>query len=230
MKVLVTGGAGFIGSHLVDVLIQRGYDVTIIDNISTSPIFLNKKATFIKGNLLDKKFVLSRINDFDYIFHFAANSNIRIGLDNTSIHLEQNILATYNVLEAMRINGIENIVFASSSTVYGNANIIPTPESYGPLIPVSLYGASKLACEALICSYVGTFEKKAWIYRLANIIGPRSRHGVIIDFFNKLKKNKRSMEILGNGKQKKSYLYVSECVNAIIESLKSRDQVNIFNI
>jgi UDP-glucose 4-epimerase len=130
----------------------------------------------------------------------------------------------------MRLNGIENMVFASSSTVYGNAGTIPTPESYGPLIPVSLYGASKLACEALICSYAETFGKKAWVYRLANIIGPRSNHGVIVDFFSKLKKNPGTMEILGNGKQKKSYLYVSDCVNAILSGLKSRDAVSIFNV
>jgi UDP-glucose 4-epimerase len=230
MKYIVTGGAGFIGSHLVDALIERGDDVTVIDNLSTPARFMNRKAALVRGDLLDRNFVSEKIKDVDFLIHFAANPDVRIGAEDPSVHMDQNVLATYNVLEAIRLNNIDNIVFASSSTVYGNANTIPTQESYGPLVPVSLYGASKLACEAMICSYAHTFGKMAWIYRLANIIGPRSNHGVIVDFFNKLNKNPESMEILGNGKQKKSYLYVSDCVNAILAGLKSKEQVNIFNI
>lgn len=230
MKYLVTGGAGFIGSHIVDTLVEKGNDVVIIDNFSASGRFVNKKAVLIKGDLLDKRFTTSKIKDVDCVMHFAANPDVKIGTENPSIHLNQNVLVTYNVLEAMRLNGIENLVFASSSTVYGKAKTLPTPESYGPSIPVSLYGASKLACEALICSYASTFGKKAWIYRLANIIGQRSDHGVIIDFFNKLKTNPNRLEILGNGKQKKSYLYVSDCVNAVLAGLESKEQVNIFNV
>lgn len=167
----------------------------------------------------------------DVIYHLAANPDVRLGAENTRIHLEQNIIATYNVLEAMRINEQQNIVFTSTSTVYGEASIIPTPEEYGPLIPISLYGASKLACEALITSYCGSFDMKSWIFRFANIVGERSTHGIIIDFINKLKDKPEFLEILGNGKQRKSYLHVSDCVDAILSALENSDgMANIFNI
>jgi len=144
---------------------------------------------------------------------------------------DQNITATYNLLEAMRKSDVPNIVFTSTSTVYGEATIIPTPEEYGPLIPISLYGASKLACEALITSYCHTFDMNSWIFRFANIIGDRSTHGIIFDFINKLKINSEQLEILGDGRQEKSYLHVSECIDAILFAVKnSRDAVNIFNV
>jgi len=150
---------------------------------------------------------------------------------NTKVYFDQNITATYNLLEAMRKNKVPSIAFTSTSTVYGEASVIPTPEEYGPLIPISLYGASKLACEALITSYCHTFDMNSWIFRFANIIGARSTHGIIFDFINKLKNNPEQLEILGDGRQEKSYLHVSECVNAILFAVENcSNSVNIFNV
>ena len=230
MKVLVTGGAGFIGSHLVDRLVENN-NVTVIDNLSSGKEeFVNEKAVLIKEDLLNSDKISKHFKNIDIIYHLAANPDVKIGAENTRIHLEQNIIVTYNVLEAMRKNNIKKIVFTSSSTVYGSAPM-PTSESYGPLKPESLYGASKLACEALISSYCHTFGMQSWIFRFANIIGERSTHGVIYDFINKLKENPKELEILGNGKQEKSYLHVKECIDAMIFAVKnSNENVNIFNI
>jgi len=230
MKILVTGGAGFIGSHLVDRLVETN-DVTVIDNLSSGKEeFVNEKAVLIKEDLLNSDKISKHLEDIDTVYHIAANPDVKIGAENTKIHLEQNIIATYNVLEAMRKNNIKKIAFTSSSTVYGSAPM-PTPEDYGPLKPESLYAASKLACEALISSYCYTFDMQSWLFRFANIIGERSTHGVIYDFINKLKKNPKELEILGNGKQEKSYLHVKECIDAMIFTVKnSNENVNIFNI
>jgi UDP-glucose 4-epimerase len=161
----------------------------------------------------------------------AANPDVRLGASDTKIHFNQNILATYNLLEAMRKNSVKKVAFTSTSTIYGEAHIMPTPENYGPLLPISLYGASKLACEALITSYSHTFDMQAWIFRFANIVGPRSTHGITVDFIRKLQENPTQLEILGDGKQEKSYLHVSECVDAILFAIdKSKEDVNIFNI
>lgn len=165
------------------------------------------------------------------VYHVAANPDVKLGASDTKVHLDQNILATYNLLEAMRKGNAKKIAFTSTSTVYGEASVMPTPEDYGPLIPISLYGASKLACEALITSYSHTFDMQAWIFRFANIVGPRSTHGITVDFIKKLKENPGRLEILGDGKQEKSYLHVSECVDAILFAIeKSKEEVNIFNI
>lgn len=236
-KVIVTGGAGFIGSHMVDRLLSQDNEVTVIDNLSSGRIefigkyLKNPDFKFIKLDLLDLEKLKKAIQGADIIYHFAANPDVRLGAENTKIHLEQNIFATYNVLEAMRANKQQNIVFTSTSTVYGEATIIPTPENYGPLVPISLYGASKLACEALITSYCHTFDLKSWIFRFANIVGERSTHGIIVDFINKLRNNPSSLEILGDGQQRKSYLHVSDCVDAIMYAVKnSHEMANIFNI
>jgi len=236
-KVVVTGGAGFIGSYLVDRLLSPGNDVTVIDNLSSGRMgFIEhhlKDPTFkfINLDLLDLEKLKKAIQGADIIYHLAANPDVRLGAENTRIHLEQNIIATYNLLEAMRINKQQNIVFTSTSTVYGEAALIPTPENYGPLIPISLYGASKLACEALITSYCHTFDMRSWIFRFANIVGERSTHGIIVDFINKLKNHPGSLEILGDGKQRKSYLHVSDCVDAILFAVENSDEMaNIFNI
>jgi len=236
-KIIVTGGAGFIGSHLVDKLLSSGNEVTVIDNLSSG------KTEFIEHHIPDKNFKIIKldmlrleklqqvIRGADIIYHLAANPDVRLGAENTKVHLEQNIIVTYNLLEAMRMNKQQNIVFTSTSTVYGEASIIPTPENYGPLIPISLYGASKLACEALITSYCHTFEMKSWIFRFANIVGERGTHGIIIDFINKLKKDPHTLEILGDGQQRKSYIHVSDCVDAILFAVKnSHEMANIFNI
>lgn len=236
-KIIVTGGAGFIGSHLVDALIADGNDVTVIDNLSSG------KIEFIEHHEDDPNFKLEKldmlefeklkhaIKGADMVYHLAANPDVRLGEQNTRIHLEQNILVTYNLLEAMRMNKLQNIMFTSTSTVYGEASIIPTPENYGPLIPISLYGASKLACEALITSYCHTFEMRSWIFRFANIVGERGTHGIIFDFINKLRVNPRALEILGDGQQRKSYIHVSDCIDGILFAVKnSNEMANIFNI
>ncbi len=236
-KIIVTGGAGFIGSHLVDRLLLRGDEVIVIDNLSSGKMdFLrenidNPDFEFIRLDLLDLQEVKTTVKDVDAVFHLAANPDVRLGVSDTRVHLEQNVIATYNLLEAMRINKIKNILFTSTSTVYGEATLIPTPEEYGPLIPISLYGASKLACEALITSYCGTFDMNSWLFRFANIVGPRGTHGIIVDFINKLRKNPASLEVLGDGKQRKSYLHVYDCVEAILFAMEnSNEMVNIFNI
>jgi UDP-glucose 4-epimerase len=236
-KILVTGGAGFIGSHLVDRLIENGNRITVFDNLSSGKMeFIehhleNPDFTLIKGDLLDKEAIEKTCKDIDLVCHVAANPDVRLGASNTKVHLDQNILATYNLLEAMRKNNIKKIAFTSTSTVYGEANIIPTPENYGPLIPISLYGASKLACEAFITSYSHTFDMQAWIFRFANIVGPRSTHGITVDFIGKLRGNSNLLEILGDGRQEKSYLHVLECVDAILFLIEeSNEKVNIFNV
>ncbi|WP_410508088.1 NAD-dependent epimerase/dehydratase family protein [Methanosarcina hadiensis] len=236
-KILVTGGTGFIGSHLVDCLMKKGNRVLVFDNLSSGKMeFIehhleNPDFSFIKGDLLDAEAIETACKDIDMVYHVAANPDVKLGASDTKVHLDQNILATYNLLEAMRKGNAKKIAFTSTSTVYGEASIMPTPEDYGPLIPISLYGASKLACEALITSYSHTFDMQAWIFRFANIVGPRSTHGITVDFINKLKQNPHRLEILGDGKQEKSYLHVSECVNSILFAIeKSKGEVNIFNI
>lgn len=236
-KILVTGGAGFIGSNLVDRLMERGNRVLVFDNLSSGKMeFIkhhleNPDFTLMKGDLLDHEAIERACKDADMVYHVAANPDVKLGASDTKVHFDQNILATYNLLEAMRKTGVRKIAFTSTSTVYGEASIMPTPENYGPLIPISLYGASKLACEALITSYSHTFDMQAWIFRFANIVGPRSTHGITVDFIKKLKENPLKLEILGDGKQEKSYLHVSECVNAILFAIeKSNEEVNIFNI
>jgi UDP-glucose 4-epimerase len=236
-KIIVTGGAGFIGSHIADKLLSNNYRVTVIDNLSGGRMeFLEQNISnpdfeFRNVDLLEPAKLETAIKGADAVFHLAANPDVRLGPENTKVHLEQNIIATYNLLEAMRKNNVKNIFFTSTSTVYGEASVIPTPEDYGPLFPISLYGASKLACEALITSYCHTFKMNSWIFRFANIVGARGTHGIIVDFIEKLRKNPQSLEILGDGRQNKSYIHVSECVDAIMYAWEhSSDMVNIFNI
>ena len=219
------------------VFIEEENKITIFDNLSSGKIgFIEKHLgntdfTLIKGDILDNEVIEKACRDIDLVCHVAANPDVRLGASDTKIHFDQNILATYNILEAIRKNNIKKVVFTSTSTIYGEAHIMPTPENYGPLIPISLYGASKLACEALITSYSHTFDMQAWIFRFANIVGPRSTHGIIVDFIRKLRENPTQLEILGDGQQEKSYLHVSECVNSILFAIeKSGEDVNIFNI
>lgn len=236
-RILVTGGAGFIGSNLVDRLLEKGNSVIVFDNFSSGKIefvkqhFENPDFSLVKGDLLEPEAIEGVCKDVDMVCHIAANPDVRLGASDTKVHLDQNILATYNLLEAMRKSSAKKIAFTSTSTVYGEASVMPTPEDYGPLIPISLYGASKLACEALITAYSHTFDMQAWIFRFANIVGPRGTHGITVDFIKKLKENPCRLEILGDGKQEKSYLHVSECVDAILFAIgKSKEEVNIFNI
>ena len=228
MKALVTGGAGFIGSHVVDKLIEKGYEVTIYDNLSSGKAeFINEDAEFIKLDLVrDAKKI--KLKGFDEVWHIAANPDVRMGELAPEKIYENNIQATYNLLEAMRRDRVTKIIFASTSTVYGEAKI-PTQEDH-PTYPISIYGASKLACEALIFSYCHTFDMQSWIYRFANVIGRRSNHGVIFDFIQKLLKNPKKLEILGDGEQNKSYIYIDDCIDAIFFGLKAKEQINVFNI
>jgi UDP-glucose 4-epimerase len=241
-NVLVTGGAGFIGSHLVGHLISNGCNVVVFDNLSSGDINNlqiwkdSEQFEFVKGDLKNKGDIEGVLNEgIDLVFHFAANPEVRVGETDPLVHFNENLLATFNLLEAMRRSkNAKTIVFASTSTVYGEASILPTPEDYGPLVPISTYGASKLGCEALITSYAYTFDFRGLILRLANIVGPRSKHGVIFDFIRKLEADPNRLEILGDGKQKKSYLHVEDCVGAIIyvtkRFLENDKKVDIYNI
>jgi UDP-glucose 4-epimerase len=236
MSLLVTGGAGFIGSHLVEALLAEN-EVTVLDNFSSgkreflAPHQNNPNFHVIEADLLLPGALEKALNGVDMVFHLAANPDVKLGAENTRVHLEQNVLATYNLLEAMRKTRVNRIAFTSTSTIYGEATKVPTPEDYGPLLPISLYGASKLACEALISSYCHTFEMQSWIYRFANIVGERGTHGVLVDFVRKLRESPRELEILGSGKQKKSYLEVKDCVQAMLHCVQNSDgQINVFNI
>jgi len=233
----VTGGAGFIGSHLVDALIKRNAQVCVLDNLSNGLLenisrwFGHQKFEFIRGDLMNQDDVTRAIEDCEVVFHLAANPEVRLSSIAPSIHFEQNVVATYNLLEALRKSGIKELVFTSSSTVYGDASKIPTPEDYAPLKPISVYGASKLASEALISAYASTYGFRAVVYRLANIIGSRSRHGIIYDFIQKLRVNPRELEILGDGTQAKSYLHINDCIEGMLLGLeKSSSQFDVFNL
>ncbi len=226
--IVVTGGAGFIGSHVVDRLVEIDR-VVVLDNLSSGKLkYVNKSAEFYKVDLAYDD-IIDLIRGADEVWHIAANPDVRVGSVNPEEIYRNNVLATYRLLEAMRRVGVNRIIFTSTSTVYGEAKLIPTPEDY-PTHPISIYGASKLACEALIESYCHTFDFQAWIYRFANVIGKRSNHGVIYDFIMKLKKNPNELEILGDGEQNKSYIYIEDCVDAMFYGLKADDNVNIFNI
>lgn len=232
---LVTGGAGFIGSHLVDSLVNKGKKVRVIDNFSSGKMeFLshhNSNVEIIRCDLLDFENVSKAMAGIETVHHLAANPDIRLGTEVTDTDLKQGTMATYNILEAMRVNGVKNISFASSSAIYGEAKEMPTSEKYGPLLPISLYGASKIASETLITAWIGTFGGKAWIHRFANIVGPRGTHGVIFDFIHKLKKTPERLEVLGDGFQEKSYMSVHDCVNSMLHLIKKTDNdVNLFNL
>ncbi len=248
MNILVTGGAGFIGSHIVDRLVEKT-SVTVIDNLSNGDIKnVNKKARFIRKDI--NSITVSDLKDIETVFHLAADPEVRISADNPNSGFENNVTATFNLLEACRKADIKKLVFTSTSTVYGEANIIPTPENY-PCEPISNYGASKLACEAYLSSYANSYGIKATVLRYANIFGERSNHGVMYDFFHKLKKNKNDLnllqknkfkvlknesfsnelEILGNGKQEKSYLHVSDCVSATLLASEKQNKIyDVFNV
>ena len=236
MKCVVTGGAGFIGSHLVDRLMERGYDVTVIDNLSGGRLefiehhFPDDRFNFIKLDISDDR-QIKELEGADIVYHLAANPDVKIGAENTKAHVRQNVIATLNVLESMRECGVGKIAFTSTSTIYGEAAVVPTPEDYGPLMPISLYGASKLACEALISSFCYTFGMKSWLFRFANIIGDRSTHGVIYDFISRLRSDPSRLTILGDGRQSKSYLHVADCVDAMLLAVeRKKEPVNIYNI
>ena len=236
MRAFVTGGAGFIGSNLADHLLKRGDEVIVFDNFSTGQMqfvehnLKNPQYALIESDILDKASLTKAMHDCEIVFHFQANADVRGGMNNTSIDLEQNVIGTHNVLEAMKINDIRQIVFASSATVYGEPEQIPTPENISP-VQTSLYGASKYSAEALIQAYCEYFEMKSWIFRFVSFMGPRYTHGVIFDFLKKLKINPNELHILGDGTQRKSYLHVFDGIDAILMAIeKSHEKTNIFNL
>jgi UDP-glucose 4-epimerase len=237
MHVFVTGAAGFVGSHLVDRMLADGHSVTGYDNLSTGRMeFLadagrNDRFTLVRGDLLDTETLRRAIADSDLVFHMAANADVRFGLEHPRRDLEQNTIATFNVLEAMREHGVRTIAFASTGSVYGEATVIPTPEDAPFPIQTSLYGASKLASEGLIAAYAEGYGMRGFIFRFVSLLGERYTHGHVFDFTQRLLADPSRLHILGNGKQRKSYLYVGDCVEAIMTALESVDaKVKIFNL
>jgi len=235
-RAVVTGGAGFIGSHLVDRLLADGYEVAVWDNFAAGTMENlkhhkgNDRLEVFNVDIRDADRVEELMEGKDVVFHLAAHANIRKSLVNRRADLDHNVIGTLNILEGMVKHGVEDLVFASSSAVYGEARVIPTPEDYAP-IQTSLYGASKLACEAFAEAYTKLSDIKFWGFRFANVVGERCRRGVIWDFVHKLIDNPRELEILGNGKQSKEYLYVKDCIDGIMIGYRgTSDPVNIFNL
>lgn len=237
MKCVVTGSAGFIGSNLVDRLLVDGHQVVGIDDYSTGQRRFLERAVSSAGfrsfeaDLLDIAAVRDAIVGADIVFHLAANADLRFGADHPRRDLEQNTLVTHNVLEAMRLSGVKRIAFSSTGSVYGEATVIPTPEHAPFPLQTSLYGASKLAGEGLIAAYCETFGFQSWIFRFVSILGERYTHGHVFDFYKQLRADPGQLRVLGDGRQRKSYLYVQDCIDAILVAIdKAPDKVNIFNL
>ena len=233
----MTGCCGFIGSTMVDRLLLLGHHVIGVDDLSTGQYRFIENAVqyanfeFMKLDLLNLEELKSAFEDGDTVIHFAANADVRFGTDHPGRDLELNTIGTYHVLEAMRANGIKKIAFSSTGSVYGEANEIPTPEDARFPVQTSLYGASKAAGEGLIAAYCEGFGFQSWIFRFVSILGERYTHGHVFDFYQKLKADPTQLEVLGNGRQRKSYLYVQDCIDAILIAMdKAQDKVNIFNL
>lgn len=239
VHALVTGGAGFIGSHLCEELMKHGWKVSILDNFSSGSKDNIKhllsespgKIRLFLGDCTRANDLAKTLKSVDVIFHFAANPEVRLQLNDPKTCFRQNVYATYAVLEATRNSCVKKVILASTSTVYGDAKVVPTPEDYGPLEPISVYGASKLSSEVLVTAYAHTYNFDTLILRFANIVGPRVKHGIIYDFVKKLRKNPRDLEILGDGTQIKSYLYINDCVSAILVALNSMHEgIEVLNV
>lgn len=238
MRYFVTGGAGFIGSNMVDRLLSEPEnEVVAYDNFSTGrrefleEALKNPRFTLVEGDTLDEAAMTKAMAGADFVFHFAANADVRMGTEHPKKDLEQNTIATYHVLEAMRANGIRRIGFSSTGSVYGEAEVIPTPEDAPFPIQTSLYGASKLACEGLLAAYAEGFDYQVYIFRFVSILGERYTHGHVFDFVKKLQADPTKLHILGNGKQRKSYLYVKDCMEAILTVIRNaKEKVNIYNL
>ena len=237
MRALVTGAAGFIGSTLVDRLLAEGHEVTGLDNFSTGfRQFLegaraNPRFRLLETDLLDLDAVKQSMAGTEIVFHLAANADVRFGPERTRVDLEQNTIVTWNVLEGMRVNGVKRIAFSSTGSVYGEPEVFPTPEKAPFPLQTSLYGASKVAAEGMISAYATAFGFQAFIFRFVSILGERYTHGHVFDFYRQLLAHPERLDVLGNGLQRKSYLYVQDCVNAILlVAGKCTDAVNIFNL
>lgn len=233
-RVLVTGGAGFIGSHVVDALLERGAEVVVYDNLSTGfAEMVNPAARLVHADLLDQAALAAALEGCSFVFHLAANADIKDGLLHPRRDIEQNVLATHNLLEAMRARGINRIAFSSTGSVYGEAAVFPTPEDAPFPVQTSLYATSKVCGEGLLSSYAGGYGFECWIFRFVSILGPRYSHGHVFDFWRKLDEDPSSLHILGNGKQLKSYCHVEDCIAGIftaIERSRSPQRVHIHNI
>ncbi len=237
MKYFITGGAGFIGSNLVDRLLAHGDEVVAYDNLSTGfeKNLMNAKQNarfhLVVDDLLNKTALSQHMSGCEFVIHLAANADVRFGTQHPGKDLEQNTLATFNVLESMRRNNIKRIAFSSTGSIYGEPDIFPTPENAPFPVQTSLYGASKLACEGLIEAYCEGFGFEGYIFRFVSILGERYSHGHVFDFYRSLQLDPTKLKILGNGLQKKSYLYVQDCIDAIFAAIeRARQRVNIFNL
>jgi len=237
VRILVTGAAGFIGSNLVDRLLADGHEVIGFDNLSTGQMeFLSAASRspsfrFQEGDLLDPAAVDRASEGVDFVFHMAANADVRFGTDHPRKDLEQNTIATSNVLEAMRERGVKRIAFPSTGSVYGEPEIFPTPEDAPFPIQTSLYAASKLAAEGLIAAYCEGFGMEAHIFRFVSILGERYTHGHILDFYKQLRAHPEHLDVLGDGRQRKSYLYVQDCVDAILLAItRAKRKLNLYNL
>jgi UDP-glucose 4-epimerase len=237
VKCLVTGGAGFIGSNLVDRLLAQGHEVVVYDSfVSGKREFIrdaeaSPRFKLVEGDLSDTALLNAAMNGADFIFHFAANADVRFGTQHPDKDLKQNTIATFNVLEAMRANGVKKIAFSSTSSVYGEAKVIPTPEDAPFPVQTSLYAASKLAGEGLITAYCEGFGFQSWIFRFVSILGTRYTHGHVFDFVKKLRTDPNELHILGNGLQRKSYMDVEDCIDSImVATQRANEKVNIFNL
>ncbi len=236
----IVGGAGFVGSNMVEELMKRGARVVVYDNLSSGNYdFIkqyesNKEFRFIKADILDTKTLNDSIKEShpDTVIHLAANPDIRLSNIKTDLDLQQGTIGTYNVLEAMRLNDVKRFIFSSSSAVYGSIKVLPTPEDAGPLQPISLYGASKLACEGLVTAFSHLYGMDYYMFRFGNVIGKNLTHSVVIDLIAKLKKSgNKSMEVLGNGQQRKSFIEVSDIVNGILYVYtNSTERENLYNL
>ena len=219
---VITGGAGFIGSHLTETLLAQGQHVTVLDNLSNGQqdwlreMRSHSRFCFNQTDLRNPERLTEMLSGTDVVWHLAANTNMVIGAESTRIDIENGILSTYNLLEAVRKSTVNKLLFSSSGAVYGDIQRPPASEEYGPLLPVSLYGASKLACEALISAYCSLFGIRAWIFRFGNVLGARMSHGVIFDFIRKLKNDPSELEILGDGNAEKNYILAEEIVEGML--------------
>jgi len=237
MHYFVTGGAGFIGSSVVDRLLADGHKVTAYDNFSTglrqyvADAVKHSNFVLVEGDILDTENLAKAMAGCDFVFHLAANADVRFGTEHPRKDLEQNTIATFNVLEAMRSNGIKRIAFSSTGSVYGEAKVFPTAEDAPFPVQTSLYAASKLAGEGLIAAYAEGFGFQSYIFRFVSILGKRYSHGHVFDFYKQLKKDPSTLRVLGNGKQRKSYLEVQDCIDAMMLAIdKATDKVNVFNL
>ncbi len=234
---LVTGGAGGIGIHLVERLARDGARVRVLDNFSSGtrgnlPLLQKLPSVeILEGDVKDPGVLRKALEGVDFVWHLAANPDIRKGTVETDLDLKEGPVAIRLLLETMRTMGVKDMAFSSSSVVYGFPKVLPTPEDYGPLLPESLYAASKLGSEALLSAFVHTFGMRGWIFRFANIVGPGATHGVIYDFVAKLRKDPGRLEVLGDGRQSKGYLWVTDCVDAMLHCVEhAQEPINVFNL